>query len=165
MLISETYRKLNCELHEARNDWGSHVDEWTVRSAAKFNPKSVLDYGCGKQALKQVLRGVDVRCYDPAIPELSAAPEPADIVVCRAVLEHVEPEYLDAVLDDIKRLSNRAVVIKVTLIPSSLTLSDGRNAHLILESENWWLEKFIHRWSLLYAERMRQGLRFIGGTC
>jgi hypothetical protein len=82
-----------------------------------------------------------VRNYDPGIPADSALPAPADLVVCTDVLEHIEPEHLDAVLAHIFRLAQRAVFLQIALFPAKKTLPDGRNAHLIVQPANWWLDK------------------------
>jgi hypothetical protein len=161
MLISESYRAQNAELHQTKASWGSHVDNFIIQAVTLLRPTSVLDYGCGKRALAQSL-GEIVRSYDPAIVEYAEPPVAADVVVCCKVLEHVEPDCLDDVLDDLRRLTLRATVLKITTIPSSVTLPDGRNAHLIVEGANYWLPKLIARWRFVYAEQMRQGLRFIG---
>ena len=42
----------------------------------------------------------EIKEYDPAIPGKDSLPEPADIVVCSDVLEHIEPNYLLNVLVD-----------------------------------------------------------------
>ena len=57
---------------------------------------------------------------------------------CGDVLEHVEPEYLQDVLADIKRCMKRAGLLVISTIPAKKTLPDGRNAHLIVESPLWW---------------------------
>src|SRR5688572_8095812 len=59
--------------------------------------ETVLDYGCGKGQLRQRV-GECVAEYDPAVPGKDADPEPADLVVCSDVLEHIEPENLNDVL-------------------------------------------------------------------
>ncbi len=86
--------------------------------------------------------------YDPAIEGLDDEPEPADLVVCGDVLEHIEPECLDAVLDDLKRCTVKAIFLTVATRPAKKTLSDGRNAHLIQQPAEWWLPKIMQRWEL-----------------
>ena len=67
------------------------------RLARRFRAQSILDYGCGKQDLWSALNSeFDVRNFDPAISGLDGRPQPADFVACIDVLEHLEPEYLDA---------------------------------------------------------------------
>jgi hypothetical protein len=158
MLISEPYRALNAELHVKDPDWGTGGDAWIMHALAASQATDILDYGAGKSKIKGARR------YDPAIPEIAAEPEPADVVVCSKVLEHVEPECLDDVLDHLRRLTLRLVIIKVSIFKSGKLLSDGRNVHLIVEPANWWLERLLPRWNLVYAERMARGLRFMGTT-
>ena len=66
----------------------------------------MLDYGAGKGRLGEALRKMlpnppVIHCYDPAAPEWAGEPAPCEMVVCIDVLEHVEPGYLDPVLDDL----------------------------------------------------------------
>ena len=47
---------------------------------------------------------IDYRPYDPAFPEYGE-PRGADLVCCIDVLEHIEPDLLDNVLDDLARIT------------------------------------------------------------
>ena len=95
--------------------------------------------------------------YDPAIPEWSAPPAPSDFVVCIDVLEHVEPEFIDNVLDDLARLTLKIGFFTVTTVPAKKTLPDGRNAHLIQMPPGWWLPKFLDRFELVKFCRVSHG--------
>ena len=101
---------------------------------------SILDYGCGKGTLKKAL-GWEISEYDPCIPGKDTPPEPHDCVVCTDVLEHIEPEHLDAVLSDLKRLMRRSGFLVIATRPAKKTLPDGRNAHLIVKPPEWWRHK------------------------
>ena len=141
MLISDEYRELNRKLHESRPDYGTSGQKYAqiVRQLMDAERSyDLLDYGCGKQTLAQAL-GVPVRGYDPAIAELAAAPEAADIVACTDVLEHIEPDKLGAVLDDIRRCTRKVALLTIATGPAKKTLEDGRNAHLIQRNAQWWL--------------------------
>lgn len=142
MLISESYRKLNARLHEDRPDYGTSGQRYAepVRSLIKRYGPDVLDYGCGKRTLEQSL-GLSIRNYDPAIPEYAATPEPAAIVVCTDVLEHIEPDNLNDVLADIRRCTLQVAFLTIATRPAKKTLADGRNAHLIQHGSEWWLPK------------------------
>lgn len=100
----------------------------------------ILDYGCGKRTLEEAL-GFPIANYDPAIPGLDEAPQPADIVSCTDVLEHIEPDCLPAVLSDIRRVTKRAVFLTIATRPAKKFLADGRNAHLIQQPARWWVEQ------------------------
>ena len=130
MLISEEYRKLNHDLHLSDDGYGKTLPKFVKLIKPLVRPgDTVLNYGCGKSMLTcgAINR---VTNYDPAIPGLDAPPEPADVVICTDVLEHVEPECLDEVLDHLQTLTRRDAFFTVATVPSSKTLADGRNTHL-----------------------------------
>lgn len=140
-LISEAYRKQNELLHDTSPDYGSgsglKYEKFVREVMRNTGSVTVLDYGCGKGTLGMAL-GDCVTNYDPAIEEWANDPSPADLVVCTDVLEHVEPEYLPAVLDHLRALAKKVVFIVVACRPANRHLPDGRNAHLIVEPPEWW---------------------------
>jgi hypothetical protein len=155
MLISPEYQALNAQLHQDRPDYGTSSKRWVSvvpELVHGFGCTSVLDYGAGKQELRKALassfweRGWLFMDYDPAVPEISAPPSPADLVICSDVMEHIEPDCLDAVLDDLKRLARKAIFLNIATRPAVKTLADGRNAHLIVEPMDWWLPRLEERW-------------------
>ncbi len=79
--------------------------------------------------------------YDPAIPHKDTPPRPADFVVCIDVLEHIEPDYLDTVLEDLARCTLGVGYLVICTTKSIKTLPDGRNTHLIVQDEVWWRDK------------------------
>lgn len=152
-LISDAYRKQNEELH-LRPDYGANGDRYkdTVLTVMeKTGARTVLDYGCGKGALGRSL-GEFVSNYDPAVPGFSAEPEPADLVVCTDVLEHVEPDMLDGVLGHIKSLGGHYLLV-ISCREARKTLPDGRNAHLIVQSPDWWQDKLKESFLILFHYR------------
>lgn len=150
--ISENYAQLNMQLHLERSDYGTSGQQWakTVQDLLNASESvTVLDYGCGKQTLAQSLPDIEIFGFDPAIPGLDQPPAPADLLVCTDVLEHVEPEFIDAVLDDLARLTKKAALITVATRPAIKQLADGRNAHLTVQPLAWWREKFESRFEIL----------------
>jgi hypothetical protein len=122
----------------------------------------ILDYGAGKgrlgQSLCEYVRSpFTVHHYDPAIPEWSAPPAPCKFVACIDVLEHIEPELLDNVLDDLKRVTLAAGIFTVHVEPAKKLLPDGRNAHLIQQPSEWWLARILSRFDLVTFNRIPQG--------
>lgn len=149
-LFTPEYIELQRDLH-ARYDYGKGVDapecSMLIHGMAPLGA-SVLDYGCGQGHFKRVLGdGYDVREYDPAIPSKDAQPSRADFVVCADVLEHIEPELIDNVLSDLRNLTIKTAIMVIATGPSAKIMADGRAAHLIVESAEWWRprieEKFI----------------------
>lgn len=146
-LITDGYRAQNALHHQADKDFGRGGKKYLVRVTdymKKYDTDDVLDYGCGKAALRESIPSI--RCYDPAVAEFSALPEPADIVVCRDVMEHVEAECVDDVLDHIKSLTKVVALFLIVFKESSDILPDGRNAHVSIQPKEWWLDKLRARW-------------------
>ncbi len=149
-VITKAYRALQAELHARPKGYGGKGDKWAPAVSdlvGRFQATSVLDYGCGQGALKKALQTlcdprVHIREYDPAITGKSGwPPDFADLVVCTDVLEHAEPERLDAILAHLKILARKAVFAVIATRPSNKTMADGRNAHLIVEQAEWWIAR------------------------
>lgn len=158
MLITEDYRALNRALHESRDDYGRSGHRWAPlveRLILEIDARSVLDYGAGKGTLAAAFAPGRIRQYDPCVPGLDQPPEPADLVVCTDVLEHIEPECLDDVLDDLARVTERIALLVVATRPAVKTLPDGRNAHLIQQPATWWLPRILARFDLHCFEEGR----------
>lgn len=149
-MISEDYREQNRKLHESNPGYGTSSSRWVNfidDLAAQTKAKTILDYGCGKALLSKGVSRPIIN-YDPCIAEHAHRPVQADLVVCTDVLEHIEPEHLDAVLDDIRALMKTTAFFTVATRPAMKVLEDGRNAHLLVESHKWWLPKLMDRWEL-----------------
>lgn len=149
-LITQAYVDEQKALHAMPKGYGGKGRKWAdgvLDVAQHFGASSILDYGCGQGSLASVLRersqGVRIDEYDPAIPGKDGRPSFADMVVCTDVIEHVEPECLEAVLQHIRSLARKVVFMVVATRPSGKTLSDGRNAHLIIETPEWWQQRIL----------------------
>ncbi len=153
MTISDNYRELNSQLHIDNKSFGTSGKKW-ARAVEflhkKFKINSILDYGCGKQTLSFALPHLNIAGYDPAIPELSARPVPADLVVCGDVLEHVEPEHLEKVIEDLDQLSQKLTFVVLSTREAKKILKDGRNAHLIVKPIEWWIKKLESKFEILF---------------
>ena len=163
MLISPSYLELQRALH-AGGRYGISSGRWadTVRGLKEREEcADILDYGCGQGQLKAAL-GDCVTEYDPAIAGRDAEPEPADLVVCTDVLEHIEPECLDDVLLHLRSKVKKRLLFAISLRPAGKTLADGRNAHLIVESADWWLERLAPYFRVL--EPLSTGRRELAGV-
>lgn len=147
-LISEKMRKMNAKLHQENASYGvgggKHVEK-VLALAKSLGTQSILDYGAGKGYLAKGLP-FPIWEYDPAIPEKAQSPRPAALVVCTDVLEHIEPDKLTYVLDDLKRVVEQVGYFVIHTGPAQKTYSDGRNTHLIQQTRDWWkkqLSKFF----------------------
>ena len=165
-LITEEYREMQRKLHE-NPDYGVasvHYAPLVAQVLQAAGANEMLDYGAGKGRLGQTLRQnhvkegtLNIHHYEPAVPEWSRPPEPCRFVACIDVLEHIEPHLLDNVLDDLKRVTLGVGVFTVHTEAAVKTLPDGRNAHLIQRPPEWWLPKFMERFTLVTFNRMQMG--------
>ena len=154
-VVSDEYRKLL--EHETKRPWGGAVIGSVPRIynyAIDHNCKSILDYGSGKSDFLKTLNekisdhNLIINQYEPGRPELAHDPEVNDMTVCVDVLEHIEPEKLDAVLDHIYQKTNKIFYFKVCLVPAQGVLADGRNLHLIIEDKEFWIDKLSKYYTL-----------------
>ena len=108
--ISEKYKKIQSELHNSDKYYGRASIEFSPIVAGimdHFKIDKISDYGAGKKRLLDALTKLKKSPrlyfpYDPAFPQYGN-PKPADLVCCVDVLEHIEPELLDNVLEEIGR--------------------------------------------------------------
>jgi len=147
-LISAGYRELNAKLHQENPLYGiggARHAKTVMQLCKALGTTCVLDYGCGKSQLQRELP-FGIFEYDPAIPGKEASPRPADVVVCTDVMEHIEPDKLGWVLKDIARCTLKVAYFVIHTGPSTKTLADGRNSHVLQRPSHWWhkiLKKFF----------------------
>ncbi len=163
-LISDEYRRLQEDLHGdplygvASVQYAPLVAEYIRTNKIK----EVLDYGAGKGRLGEELDWLvpwklDVRHYDPGVPQWASRAAPAEFVACIDVLEHVEPALLPNVLDDLRRVTAETGLFTVHTVPAVKVLADGRNAHLIQQPARWWLPQLMERFELVRFSLMPHG--------
>lgn len=102
----------------------------------------LLDYWSGKAWLVKALRvehEMKIQCYDPAVPGFAGAAVPMQMVACVDVLQDVEPEHIDAVLDDLKRVTGAVVYFSIF---------QGEEPTKIQEDKAWWLDRIMARFDL-----------------
>jgi SAM-dependent methyltransferase len=138
-----------------------------------FKPRSVVDFGCGRNLFIQHLRRlrIDGLGVDFAFPEADiVAPMHrvpvsagiADVVTSFDALEHLLPEEVDEVLDEMRRIAvpgGRFVFSICT--KESQTKVNGEGLHPTVKPRGWWLDR-IKR-----VGTVRQGLgapRYIAGV-
>jgi len=86
------------------------------------------------------------------------------MVACIDVLEHIEPAFLDSVLDHLSSLAEGVVFLSIDTGAALKTLSDGRNAHLIQQPMAWWLPKLFERWDIQTVQMATSSGFFVIGT-
>lgn len=135
-------------MHETDKQWATSGHRFFPQVSALINehkPKSILDYGCGKGVLGKQIKDqypeIQVRLYDPGIKEYSKYRSPAQMIVCTDVLEHVEPEFIDNVLDRLLFMTRQLAFFVIHTADCGFRLPDGRPAHLIQKGQEWWEDK------------------------
>ena len=158
-VISDSYLKEQIELHQRDSEYGSQSINHAPNVQKVMNDlklSSLSDYGAGKKHLqtsliKLGLTDFDYFPYDPAYPEYGK-PTSADMVACIDVLEHIEEEYLDNVLEELKLITRKVIYLCIASGPARKVLKDGRNAHLIQKPPRWWLPKLCKLFNIEYLE-------------
>lgn len=83
--------------------------------AREFDTYDVLDYGCGDAGLHEAMTKMFINNYDPEVEAYSGEPDPADIVICANFLEYVAENDLHVIIQDLVKLTKRALVINVAM--------------------------------------------------
>lgn len=161
MLLTPEYRRTLIHTHRANKGWGAggkYHAETVLEFARLLKAKSILDYGCGQGVLKLRLDDIiPVAQYDPGIPKYSELPQPADLVVCTDVLEHVEPDRLLYTLAHLRSLARMGMFAIIATTKANLVLTDGRNAHLSLYMREVWRKQLINAGFKITKEETPKG--------
>lgn len=161
-LISSDYQAQQQHLHET-TEYGTmaqHYGPLVSQIVERLEVTHLLDYGCGrKMGLTKTLKvkhKLTYQGYDPGagLEELATAPIPAQMVCCIDVLEHVEPDYLENVLNHLQELTEVIAFITVHTSAAMKVLPDGRNAHLTQQPIEWWLPKLTDRFDIQTLQKV-----------
>jgi cyclopropane fatty-acyl-phospholipid synthase-like methyltransferase len=149
-LIDKEYQKQLAELHKSDKKFNHGAKAYKIveEFIAEYKPTTLLDFGCGKGGLiatiSELHPDISVAGYDPGNPEFSQLPtKPFDVVISTDAIEHIEPAYLEETLKAIGKLMTRCGCFRIACYPAKKNLPDGRNAHLIVKTPDWWREKLI----------------------
>lgn len=120
----------------------------------QWQPKSVLDVGCGYNEfcgrLKARISGIkaigadfacpgaDVRATATALPFFDKSFE---VVTSFDCLEHLLPEEVEPALREMARVASK-FVFSICHRPSVITW-EGHNLHPTVQPESWWIEQII----------------------
>lgn len=166
MLITEEYRQTQKDLHQDPNYGTASVQYAPIvaKLVNQYQVQELLDYGAGKLRLLKTIaeaKMVEHRFryipYEPADDRFADRPRPCEMVTCIDVLEHIEPDLLDNVLDDLRRVTGEIGFFTVHCGPAKKVLQDGRNAHLTQQPMSWWLPKFMQRFDIQTVQKTGGG--------
>lgn len=109
-----------------------------------LNILSVLDYGCGKSKLLDLIKKnkkIKVYKYDPAIKKYSKLTKnKVNLVICTDVLQHVPLYDLDRVLKEIKS-KGIYILFYIKCTNHKTKLPNKTYANCTVYDKKWWLEK------------------------
>ena len=167
-LITEEYRDILKKTH-AEGKWGNTGAQGgffrnILFLANRFKAKEILDYGAGwggvKIRMAKERPDIAVYNYDPVTSPIDL-PKKSDLVYSSDVLEHIEPDCLEAVLEDIARLTIFRGYLSIATEPAHRILTDGRNAHLIVEEPEWWAKKLKNHFNLVQQRPEKGSCSFV----
>ena len=156
--ISNDYLQLQTELHQNPNYGVASLSFAPIVAdlIRQLNVRTLADYGAGKKNLLVGLTkaGIELQAYYPYDPVFPAygPPREADLVCCIDVLEHIEPERLESVLDELARITAGVGFFSIHMGPAAKVLANGRNAHLIQEPSSWWLPRLAKYFEVLHLQ-------------
>jgi SAM-dependent methyltransferase len=158
-LITPEYQQTLQTMHAQQAGWAKSGPRFLERVCAlidEHQPAAVLDYGCGKGALAAELHkkypALTVYLYDPGLEQFTQLPPACDFVICTDVLEHIEPDYIEAVLEHIACLTHKVAYFVVHTGDCGHKLPDGRPAHILQRDQVWWEAKLIEAYRYLGFE-------------
>ena len=134
-------------LHAQNADFGASsaklIDEIAL-VIDYLQPKSILDFGCGKGSLVSELERryphINVYGYDPAVPgRETISVSRVDLVINTDVLEHIPEQALPGVVEQIAKLSDN-VYFNLHHALAKKILPNGENAHCTVKPPEWYVE-------------------------
>jgi hypothetical protein len=156
--ISNEYLELQKELHKnpAYGVASLSFAPFIADLITQLGIKSISDYGAGK---KNLLKGLESNGiteityfpYDPVFPDYGQ-PQAAELVCCIDVLEHIEPDLVKNVLNDLEKIVDHIGFFSIHTGPAKKILADGRNAHLIQKSTSWWLPLLCEHFEIIQLQ-------------
>ncbi len=125
----------------------------------KNHIKNMLDYGSGKgffydnpfnengvniKSLRNYWE-IEIDLFDPCFEKYSTLDDKKkfDLTICIDVLEHIPSNDIDWVLEEIINKSKKYVFINVACYPAIALLPNNKNAHININSPQWWHSKIL----------------------
>ena len=73
-----------------------------------------------------------------------------DWAYCCDVLEHIPPEWVNAVLENLSRIGTNGAFMQIALFKDGFGGMIGETLHLTIETAEWWMEKITSLWPIEY---------------
>ena len=100
--------------------------------------------------------------YDPS-DESTELPEKVDMIFSKDVLEHVEPDLLEYTITDLWRRTEKVQYHLIACHKAINYYDDGNNAHLIVETPDWWQRLFRAMGFRIVAENVVGSIKYPKG--
>lgn len=138
-------------LYEIKPTYGASsqkIFDKVLEVIKEYNPKSILDYGCGRSALIDMIyasTNIAVYRYDPVFAEYNKLPTTkVDFVICTDVLQHIPENELDENLKEIASAGD-VCYFKIKCCDHPTTFPNGEPTNCTVHDKYWWnniLKKF-----------------------
>ena len=175
LTISDEYKDAVTTEHRNHRDWGASADTTIGHVILGILRKhsyitTILDFGAGKGSLGRYIRErldrtLEWTDYDPGIPGIDELPYGTfDMVISSDVLEHVEPEKVEAVIQLLADKTKTVLVTDISCIYTGFTFGagpfEGQDLHLSVHEPRWWREKFeaIDLILFIYEDKLKLGM-------
>ena len=141
----ELYKQLHVQDSHYGSTPAGHFDRISNFITTQ-NPKSILDFGCGKGTMGNLLKksypNMLVHSYDPAIKEYESIPNSRyDMVITTDVLEHLYEDEIAGIFEEILKLDPSSMYHVICHRLAYAKLPDGSNAHKTVQSPEWWADR------------------------
>ena len=147
MIITKTYQEQVKKMHngEAKKiGFGVKPPPKLIELLNNNQCQTILDFGCGKGTMmSEVQKKFPNKTrigYDPGVEKHNSYPEKVDFIYSVDVIEHIEPEFLDNVIERLFQTADLQYH-NIACHPAKKKLPDGRNCHLTIEPPSWWESK------------------------
>lgn len=133
---------------------------------------TLVDFGCGtgRATMKLIQEGFDAKGVDLAsnavdqpIPFeqvcLWEKPFEADWAFSCDVLEHIPPEHVEQVIDN---MQTENCFLRVHLHEDRFGKKINEKLHLTIKPHEWWLDQFSKRWNIVHHESNGTASTFYG---
>jgi 2-polyprenyl-3-methyl-5-hydroxy-6-metoxy-1,4-benzoquinol methylase len=144
------------------------TDRLAIWIKDNISPTKVVDIGCGPGMLVQSLREIDVNAFGYDIDErinnkeylkqvsLFELNDPADLVTCMEVAEHIEEGLSDSIVDSVMRnIKPNGILIWTAAIPGQ-----GGVGHINCQKKEYWQEKFEKKNMIRNAEMEKELIEY-----
>jgi SAM-dependent methyltransferase len=146
------------------NSPGEQLVDVAISELGMKPGESVIDFGCGPGRATQRLKnlgfdvlgidiaensrdkGIDVPFRLGCLWDLPDDIAPADWGLCCDVMEHIPPEKVGSVLQNIRAKTKRGVLFNIAFFHDGFGNVIGERLHLTVQPREWWLDRLKVFW-------------------